>query len=59
MFARERRWAPAALPRTRVAPPAPLTVAAFVLAEPVLTAQQVEGRVQVHVDLVHAIADRL
>lgn len=58
-FARERRWAPAALPGTRVAPPAPLTVPALVLAEPVLAAQQVEGRVQVHVDLVYAIADRL
>lgn len=47
------------LPGTRVAPPAPLTVAALVLAEPVLAAQQVQGRVQVRVDLVHAIADRL
>lgn len=48
-----------ALPGTRVGAPGPLTIAALVLAEPVLAAQQVEGRVQVHVDLVHAIADGL
>lgn len=45
------------------APPAPrpaaLTVAALVLAEAVLAAQQVEGRVEVHVDLVHPVADGL
>lgn len=40
-------------------PPASLTVAALVLAQPVLAAQEVEGRVEVAVDLVHAVADGL
>lgn len=40
-------------------PPASLTVAALVLAQPVLAAQEVEGRVEVPVDLVHAVADGL
>lgn len=40
-----------------VHPPSGLTVAAFVLAEAVLAAQEVERRVEVNVDLVHAVPD--
>lgn len=40
-------------------PAASLTVPALVLAEAVLAAQEVQGRVEVHVDLVHPVADGL
>ena len=37
----------------------PLTVTALVLAEPVLASQEVQGGVQVHVNLVNAVPDGL